>query len=76
LPKWTRGVQLWVNGTHLSIGGSGKDEFSGYSPRIINWGASFATAKFLLKYNVSQIGRQRASLDLVGATVPPGTYQA
>ncbi len=76
LPKWTRGVQLWVNGTHLSIGGSGADEFSGYSPRIINWGASFATAKFLLKYNVSQIGRQRASLDLVGATVPPGTYQA
>ena len=69
-------MQVWVNGTHLRIGGPGVDNFSGYSPRIINWGASYASAKFLLKYNVSRIGRQRASLDLVGATVPPGTYQA
>jgi TonB-dependent receptor len=76
LPAWTRGVQVWANGTHLRIGGPGVDNFSGYSPRIINWGASYASAKFLLKYNVSRIGRQRASLDLVGATVPPGTYQA
>lgn len=76
LPKWTRGVQVWANGTHLTIGGAGRDEFSGYSPRIINWGASYASARFLFKYNVSRIGRQRASLDLVGATVPPGTYQA
>jgi len=76
LPKWTRGVQLWMNGTHLTIGGSGVDEFSGYSPRILNWGASWASAKFLLKYNVSRIGRQRTSLDLVSATVPPGTFQA
>ncbi len=65
-----------MNGTHLTIGGSGVDEFSGYSPRILNWGASWASAKFLLKYNVSRIGRQRTSLDLVSATVPPGTFQA
>lgn len=76
LPKWSRGVQVWANGTHITIGGAGEDEFSGYSPRILNWGASYASAKFLIKYNVSRIGRQRASLDLVGATVPPGTYQA
>ena len=76
LPKWTRGIQVWVNGTHLSIGGDGKDEFSGYSPRIINWGASYASAKFLLRYNVSRISRQRAALDPVSATVPAGTYQA
>ena len=76
LPTWSRGVQVWVNGTHIGISGAREDEFSGYSPRILNWGASYASAKFLLKYNVSRIGRQRASLDLVGATVPPGTYQA
>lgn len=76
LPKWSRGVQLWVNGTHLSLSGAGKDEFSGYSPRILNWGASYAGARFLVRYNVSRIGRQRAALNNVSATVPPGTYDA
>jgi hypothetical protein len=76
LPKWTRGVQFWVNGTHLRLTGAGVDEFSGYSPRIINWGASFASAKFLIRYNVARIGRQRAALDAVSATTPAGTYQA
>jgi len=57
LPKWSRGVQLWVNATHLRIGGAGADEFSGYSPRMINRGASYAGAKFLVRYNVSRIAR-------------------
>ncbi len=76
LPKWARGVQLWVNATHLRIGGAGADEFSGYSPRIINWGASYAAAKFLVRYNVSRIARQRASLSAVSATTPAGTFSA
>lgn len=76
LPKWTRGVQLWINGTHLRLTGAGVDEFSGYSPRILNWGASYAAARFLLRYNVSRISRQRASLANVSATVPAGTYDA
>ncbi|MDO8543113.1 MAG: TonB-dependent receptor [Opitutaceae bacterium] len=76
LPKWTRGIQVWANGTHLSIDGDGKDEFSGYSPRIINWGASFASARFLVRYNVSRISRQRSALVAVSGTVPAGTYQA
>ena len=76
LPGWARNVQVWFNGTHLRLSGAGQDDFSGYSPQILNWGASFATAKFLLKYNVSRIGRQRASLDAVSSTTPAGTYQA
>jgi TonB-dependent receptor len=76
LPAWSRGIQVWVNGTHLRLSGAGQDNFSGYSPRILNWGASYASAKFLIKYNVSRIGRQRTSADLVSATVPADTYQA
>jgi hypothetical protein len=76
LPKWTRGVQLWVNATHLRIGGAGADEFSGYAPTVINWGASYAGPRFLIRYNVSRIGRQRASLTSVSASVPAGTYDA
>ncbi|MBI5692811.1 MAG: TonB-dependent receptor [Verrucomicrobia bacterium] len=76
LPKWTRGVQFWLNGTHLRLTGSGVDEFSGYSPRVLNWGASFASSRFLVRYNVSRIARQRAALTNVSASVPPGTYDA
>ena len=76
LPAWSRRIQFWVNGTHLSVNGAGADEFSGYSPRILNWGASYASARFLLRYNVSRIGRQRAALSAGSATAPVGTYDA
>ncbi len=76
LPKWSRNIQVWVNGTHLRLSGPGQDDFSGYSPRILNWGVSYANAKFLVRYNVSRIARQRASLDTVSSSVPAGTYQA
>jgi len=76
LPAWTRGIQIWVNGTHLRLSGAGQNNFSGHSPRILNWGASYASARFLLRYNVSRIGRQRANLTNVSASVPPGTYDA
>jgi TonB-dependent receptor len=76
LPGWARNLQVWVNGTHLRVRGAGADEFSGYAPRNLNWGASYGTARFLLKYNVSRVSRQRAGLDAVNSTTPPGTYQA
>ena len=66
LPAWARGAQFWVNGTHLRITGSGRDSFSGYSPRVLNWGASYASARFLVRYNVSRIARQRATISAAG----------
>lgn len=76
LPKWMRGVQLWVNATHLRISGTGADEFSGYAPTVLNWGASYAGPRFLIRYNVSRIARQRAAINAVSASVPAGTYDA
>ncbi len=66
LPKWSRNLQVWLNGTHLRVSGSGANEFSGYAPRVLNWGASYAGAKFLLRYNVSRIARQRATVSTAG----------
>lgn len=76
VPAWARGFQVWVNGTHLRLSGAGQDNFAGYSPRIVNWGVSYATARFLVKLNASRIGRTRAALDTVSSSVPAGTYQA
>ncbi|MBI5770513.1 MAG: TonB-dependent receptor [Verrucomicrobia bacterium] len=66
LPKWARNLQVWANGTHLRISGTGTNNFSGYSPRVLNWGASYAGAKFLLRYNISRIARQRATVTTAG----------
>jgi TonB-dependent receptor len=74
LPKWTRGVYVWVNGTNLRLSGASQDNFSPYCPRIINWGGSYATTKFVLKYNVTQIGLWRAALNAPSATLPAGTF--
>ncbi len=66
LPAWSRGLQVWINATHLRVTGSGKDNFSGYSPRVMNWGGSYASARFLVRYNVSRIARQRAAISAAG----------
>jgi outer membrane receptor protein involved in Fe transport len=74
VPSWARGVQVWVNGTHLRLSGPGQNNFAGYAPRIINGGFSYVTARFLLKLNLSRIGRTRDAVAATSATVPPQTY--
>lgn len=53
LPSWGRGLSLFVNGTHLKLGGENQDDFDSFSRRNINWGISFVRPKFQAKINVA-----------------------
>jgi iron complex outermembrane receptor protein len=67
-PPWVRSVGFFVNGTHLRIGGPGVANFTGYSTRIINWGASYTRANFALKLNATASNGPR------NASSADGTY--
>ncbi len=73
VPKWAKGLQLFVNGTHIKKGGPGADNFYFVAPRLINWGVSYVNPKLLLKMNVSQRKEGARAAVAPSATVPAGT---
>ena len=76
LPAWARSFGVFVNGTHLRLGGPGADNFAGYSTRIINWGVAFTRANLALKVNVTSSNGPRNAVVAANATTPAGTYSS
>ncbi|MEY4938710.1 MAG: hypothetical protein RIQ93_445 [Verrucomicrobiota bacterium] len=76
LPGWARSLGFFVNGTHLRIGGPGAADFTGYSTRIINYGAAFARGNFAVKLNATYSNGPRAATVAANATTPADTYSA
>lgn len=75
LPGWARGFHVFINGTHISLSGQNADDFTSFSPKNINWGVSYARAKFLAKVNVAQSGKVRNGVIAPSASIPVGAYR-
>ena len=74
LPHWARGVQVFANTTATRATGDGASNFSGYVPRVYNWGVSLSRPKYNLRMNWNYKGRQRRGLIGTGRSIEPGTY--
>ncbi len=75
LPPWARGVQVFANATATRATGEASSNFSGYTPRIYNWGVSLSRQKYNLRAGWNYKGRRR--LGLIAASprsIEPGTY--
>ena len=74
LPAWGAGLSLFVNGTHLRVGGENADDFAAFNPRKINWGVGYVRPKYLVKLNVSRADRVRNARVAPSATIPVDTF--
>ncbi len=74
LPPWARGVQVFANTTATRATGQAASNFSGYVPRIYNWGVSLSRPKYNVRMNWNYKGRQRRGLIGAGRSIEPGTY--
>jgi TonB-dependent receptor len=74
LPGWSRSLSVFLNGTHLRIGGPGAANFSGYSTRIINYGVAYARGNFAVKLNATYSNGPRNAVVAANATTPADTY--
>jgi len=74
LPQWARGVQVFANASATRATGDGAANFSGYVPRIYNWGVSLSRPKYNLRMNWNYKGRQRRGLIGAGRSIEPGSY--
>jgi TonB-dependent receptor len=74
LGPWARGIQVFGNMTSMNLSGPNADDFAEFSPRNINWGASYVRARFNFKVNISSNKWVRRSRATASATVPAGSY--
>lgn len=74
LPSWARGIQVFVNLTKLSLGGSSQSDFTGFNPKTLSWGASFVRPRFAIRFTSSEQGETRRAPVAASASVPVGTY--
>jgi outer membrane receptor for ferrienterochelin and colicin len=58
----------------MNLSGPNADDFAEFSPRNINWGASYVRARFNFKVNISSNKWVRRSRATASATVPAGSY--
>lgn len=74
LPHWARGIQVFANLTATRATGDAAANFSGYTPRLYNWGISLTRPKFNVRANWNYKGTQRRSL-VTGRGIEANTYQ-
>jgi hypothetical protein len=74
LPSWARGVSVFANASAQRVTGDTSNSFSGYTPRIYNWGVSLSRPKFTLRANWNYTGRKRLGPVAAGRSIAPGTF--
>lgn len=74
LPHWARGVRVFANVSAQRVTGDISGSFSGYTPRVANWGISLSRPKFSLRTNWNYTGRKRLGPVAAGRSIEPGTY--
>ena len=71
---WARGVQVFGNLSVQRALGDAASDFSGYTPKTINWGASLTRERLVVNLNWHYRGRARRDLVAAGPSIEPGTY--
>ena len=74
LPPWARGLQVFVNLTHLQVEGSNTADFTGFNPRTLSYGVNFIRPRYSVKFTVTDQGETRRTPVAASATNPPDTY--
>jgi TonB-dependent receptor len=63
LPSWLRRMQLWVNYTHIEIGGEKAEEFMGFTPDAFSAGLNYIRPRFSLRVACAYQGETKAWLE-------------
>lgn len=74
LPEFARGVRVFANVTAQRVTGDVSGSFTGYTPRVANWGVSLSRPKYTLRANWNYTGRKRLGPVAAGRSIDPGTY--
>ena len=74
LPEWARGVRVFGNVSAQRVTGDVTGSFTGYTPRLANWGVSLSRPKFTAKLNWNYTGLKRLGPVAAGRSIEANTY--
>ena len=75
LPRWARGVTVFVNGaSQRIIGPQAAGNFPGFVPRTASWGVSLNRERYSLRANWNYRSLQRRGAIAAGSSIEPGTH--
>ncbi len=74
LPAWARGLQVFVNGTRMTLSGARTADFTGFNPSSYAAGVNFIRGRYAIKLTCTHQGETRRGAVAASATVPAGTY--
>ncbi|WP_414662864.1 TonB-dependent receptor [Horticoccus sp. 23ND18S-11] len=74
LQPWAKGLQVFGNVTLMDLSGPNAADLTGFSPRTIQWGVSYARSKFSARVNVNQNKWRRNTPTAASATVRANSY--
>ncbi len=76
LPRWARGLQLFVNATKLDLKGANTADFTGYNPESVAGGINFVRPRFSIKGTVSYLGDTRRGAVAISTAngIPADTF--
>lgn len=74
LPAWARGLQVFVNGTRMTLGGARTADFTGFNPSSYAGGVNFIRGRYALKLTCTHQGETRRGAVGTSATIPADTY--
>ena len=75
LPRWARGLQAFVNGTWLTVGGPNAADFVGFAPSNFSGGINLIRSRYFIKLNWTYQGLTRRSVLPASATIPANAYR-
>ncbi|MDR2674008.1 MAG: TonB-dependent receptor [Opitutaceae bacterium] len=78
-PAWLQKAQVWVNYTHLKVGGANTDDFVNFTPDIFSCGVNYIRPRYAVRLTCAyQAETKKRREDIVGtsgvARYPDGTY--
>lgn len=81
VPSWLQLTQVWVNYTHLQVGGENEEDFVGFTPDTLSFGVNYIRPRFSLRLTGAyQAETRKAHILVVPGTsvegfIPPRTYE-
>jgi iron complex outermembrane recepter protein len=76
LPNWARGLQVFFNGTKMSLSGSTTADFTGFNPSSYAGGINFIRPRYFVKLTCTYQGETRRGAVAANAAngIPAGTF--
>jgi TonB-dependent receptor len=74
LPAWLQKLQVWANYTHLKVGGSNTEHFTGFTPDVFSCGINLIRPRYAIRLTCAYQAETRRSHDYTVSTSSVDRY--